>query len=144
MADLHSLIRLRQYRVEEKQKLLADLFREAERFEVNIRSLQQQSEKERKLAEQAGDFETLTAYTHYAGRVRDEIESLEAGLAKVNARVAVAQDAMREAFGELKKIEIIQKNRDLQALRDELKREGQVLDEVGIEGFRRKGEAGEK
>ena len=38
------------------------------------------------------------------------------------------------------KIEIIQKNRDDEDDKAELKREGQVLDEVALEGFRRKGE----
>ena len=135
MADLNPLIRLRKYRVEEKQKALADLFREAERFEAVINGLLQQEEHERKLAEEKGDYETLTAYTLFAERVRGQVEFLRLGLAKVNARVVVAQDAMREAFGELKKIEIIQENRDAEEEKAALQRENKTMDEIGLQGF---------
>ncbi len=137
MADLHSLIRLRKYRVEEKQKILADLFREAEKYEAAIKNLEDQHEIEKANAEEKGDYETLTAYSLFAERVRDQVAFLQQGLDAINARVAIAQEAMRDAFGELKKIEIIQENRDEEALKKELKREGEVLDEVALEGFRR-------
>lgn len=137
MADLHSLIRLRKYRVEEKQKILADLFREAEKYEVAIKNLEDQHEIEKANAEEKGDYETVTAYALFAERVRDQVAFLQQGLDAINARVAIAQEAMRDAFGELKKIEIIQENRDEEALKKELKREGEVLDEVALEGFRR-------
>ena len=137
MADLHSLIRLRKDRVEEKQKILADLFREAEKYEAAIKNLEDQHEIEKANAEEKGDYETLTAYSLFAERVRDQVAFLQQGLDAINARVAIAQEAMRDAFGELKKIEIIQENRDEEALKKELKREGEVLDEVALEGFRR-------
>lgn len=137
MADLNPLIRLRKYRVEEKQKALADLFREAERFEAVINGLLLQMEQERKLAEEKNDYETLTAYTLFAERVRGQVEFLKLGLAKVNARVVVAQDAMREAFGELKKIEIIQENRDAEADKAALQRDNKTMDEIGLQGFMR-------
>lgn len=135
MADLNPLIRLRKYRVEEKQKVLADLFREAERFEAAIAGLTMQQENERRIAEEKGDYETVTAYSLFAERVRGQIDFLKIGLNKVNGRIAVAQDAMREAFGELKKIEIIQENREDEEAKEELKREGKTLDEVGLQGF---------
>ena len=137
MADLHSLIRLRKYRVEEKQKILADLFREAEKYEAAIKNLEDQHDKEKALAEEKGDYETVTAYAMFAERVRQQVAFLHLGLDKINARVAVAQEAMRDAFSELKKIEIIQETRDEDELKKELKREGEVLDEVALEGFRR-------
>ena len=140
MANLNPLIRLRKYRVEEKQKILADLFRQAEKIESRKSFLLKQRDDEQDIAEERNDYETLTAFALFAERVRGEIESLNDEMAKLNVRIGIAQDAMREAFGELKKIEIIQKNRDDEDDKAELKREGQVLDEVALEGFRRKGE----
>ena len=140
MANLNPLIRLRKYRVEEKQKILADLFRQAEKIESRKSFLLKQKDDEQDIAEERNDYETLTAFALFAERVRGEIESLNDEMAKLNVRIGIAQDAMREAFGELKKIEIIQKNRDDEDDKAELKREGQVLDEVALEGFRRKGE----
>lgn len=133
MADLSALIRLRKHRVEEKQKALAELFREAERFEAAIQGLLDQRERERALAEEKNDYETLTAYTLFAERVKTQIDFLKEGLRRVNARVVVAQDAMREAFGELKKIEIIQENRKAEEARALQKKEGQMMDEVGLQ-----------
>ena len=140
MANLNPLIRLRKYRVEEKQKILADLFRQAEKIESRKSFLLKQKDDEQDIAEERNDYETLTAFALFAERVRGEIESLNDEMAKLNVRIGIAQDAMREAFGELKKIEIIQKNRDDEDDKAELKREGQVLDEVALEGFRRKDE----
>jgi len=135
MADLNPLIRLRKYRVEEKQKALAELFREAERFEYVINGMLESLANERALAEEKNDFETTTAFTMYAERVRDQVEFLRMGLDKINARIVVAQDAMREAFGELKKIEIIQENRDAEDTKAELVRESKDMDEIGLQGF---------
>lgn len=135
MADLNPLIRLRKYRVEEKQKALAELFREAERFEMVINGMLESLAKERAVAEERNDFETTTAFTLYAERVRDQVEFLRMGLDKINARIVVAQDAMRDAFGELKKIEIIQENRDEEAKKVALQREGKTMDEIGLQGF---------
>lgn len=142
MANLQPLIRLRKYRVEEKQKILADLFREAERFEYAIEALRQQKIKEQAIAEEKNDYETTAAFMLFAERIRYQIELLEQGLAKVNTRIEIAQDAMREAFGDLKKIEIIQRNRDEEAAKAELKRESQALDEIGLQAFARKEEEG--
>lgn len=137
MADLNPLIRLRKYRVEEKQKALAELFREAERFEIVISNMLENLANERAMAEEKNDFETTTAFTLYAERVRDQVEFLRMGLEKINARIVVAQDSMREAFGELKKIEIIQENREAEEDKKALQREGKLMDEIGLQGFMR-------
>jgi flagellar export protein FliJ len=140
MADLNPLIRLRKYRVEEKQKVLADLFRQAEKIENRKSFLLKQRDEERDVAEEKNDYETLTAFALFAERVRREVEALDEAMAQLNVRIGIAQDAMREAFGELKKIEIIQENRDDAEDKKALKQEGQVLDEVAVERFRRKEE----
>jgi flagellar FliJ protein len=140
MADLAPLIRLRKYGVEEKQKILADLFREAEALEARKADFLAQVEKERCIAEKVGDFDTHAAFTLFANRARQAVDGINATLKRLDVRIAKAQDEMREAFGEMKKVEIIQRRRQEEERAAEDRRESQILDEVGIEGFRRKEE----
>ena len=72
MANLNPLIRLRKYRVEEKQKILADLFRQAEKIESRKSFLLKQKDDEQDIAEERNDYETLTAFALFAERVRAE------------------------------------------------------------------------
>lgn len=138
MADLDPLIRLRKYAVEEKQKILADLFREAEALEGRKASLREQMERERKIAEEKDEFETYSAYILFAERVRGEVGDIEDKLEILDTKIAKAQDAMREAFADMKKVEIIQRTRKEEERAVEESKEASVLDEIGIEGFRRK------
>lgn len=140
MADLDPLIRLRKYAVEEKQKLLADLFREAEALEGRKAALRDQMESERKLAEEKDEFETYSAYILFAERVRAEVSDIEDKLEILDAKIAKAQDAMRESFADMKKVEIIQRTRKEEERAAEERKDSLVLDEIGIEGFRRKEE----
>jgi flagellar export protein FliJ len=55
-------------------------------------------------------------------------------------RIVRAQDEMREAFSEQKKAEIIQEQRDKEEAEEIARKENTNLDEIGIEGFRRKEE----
>lgn len=140
MADLDPLIRLRRYAVEEKQKLLADLFREAEALEGRKASLRSQMERERSLAEEKDELDTYSAYILFAERVRREISDIEDSLDILDTKIATAQEAMREAFADMKKAEIIQRTRKEEERAAAERKESSVLDDIGLEGFRRKEE----
>lgn len=138
MADLNPLIRLRKYRVEEKQKVLAELFRQAELLEGRKRHLLSDVEREQDIAETSGDIDSMVAFAAYAARVYEGIEKLDMQLAKMEPRILKAQDEMREAFSEQKKAEIIQEQRDKEEADLQAKKENANLDEIGVEVFRRK------
>lgn len=138
MADLNPLIRLRKYRVEEKQKALAELFRQAELLEARKRTLLGDIAREEEIALASNAIDAYVTFAAYAARVQTEVENINQGLARLDARIAKAQEDMREAFSEQKKVEIIQRNRDTEEAAKEAQKESNTLDEVGIEVFRRK------
>lgn len=138
MADLNPLIRLRKYRVEEKQKVLAELFRQAELLEARKRTLLGDIAREEEIALASNAIDAYVTFAAYAARVQTEVENINQGLARLDARIAKAQEDMREAFSEQKKVEIIQRNRDAEEAAKEAQKESNTLDEVGIEVFRRK------
>ncbi len=140
MADLHGLIRLRKHTVDEKQRVLARLFREAEQIESQKQALLDQMQEERKLAEESEMLESIAYYGRYAEGVRIKIGGLDKALKKLNTRIAIAQEDIRAAFAELKKAEITQRRRDEAIKEEEKQKESKELDEIGIEGFRRNGE----
>lgn len=137
MAQLHSLIRLRKYRVEEKQKILAELFRQAELIEGRKRAISESLIREKIIAEESGQVDAYVFYAAYASRMTQELEKIEIQLQRMDARIEKAQEDLREAFAEQKKAEIIQKKRD-KSEQDLLKaKENREMDNIGIDVFLR-------
>ncbi|MDY0028635.1 MAG: flagellar export protein FliJ [Pseudobdellovibrionaceae bacterium] len=137
MADLEPLIRLRKFRVEEKQKALAELFRQAELLDGRKRVILDELDYERNLAETGGNIDALVAYASYSSRMATEIDRLDGLLSKLDKRIERAQEEMREAFSEQKKAQIIQERREAEARAEQEVKENKNLDEIGIEVFRR-------
>lgn len=138
MANLKPLIKLRKFQVEEKQKVLAALLREVEKFEGKKREILISIKEERKIAEESDDYETQAAYRLYAERAREQVRLYDGEINKYNFLIQKAQEDMRDAFAEQKKIEIIQEQRELEEEREETRRDNDRMDEVGLTGFVRK------
>lgn len=137
MADLNPLIRLRKFRVEEKQKVLAELFRQAELLETRKRVIVEEVAHEQVVAENSGRVEDLIAFAAYSSRMVSELDRLDGQLKKLDLRIAKAQEDMREAFSEQKKAQIIQERRDAEEQAERDAKDSKNLDEIGIEVFRR-------
>lgn len=137
MADLDPLIRIRKHALEQKQKFLADLYRQAAELEEQKRNLVETLAEERKKVDEMG-VQALGYFGHYSEAVRGRVEDIDDALKKLNNRIEVAREDMREAFTEMKKIEITQARRDAEEERLLKKKEDAMLDEVALEGFRRK------
>ena len=137
MADLDSLIRYRKHIVDEKQRLLAQLFRQAEQLERQKQILLNQMEREKKIAEESGTLD----YREYLGRflegVRVKVSALDTSIRKMETRISAAQEDMRSAFAEQKKIEIVQREREIEKKAALSRKETQNLDEIAIDTFRR-------
>lgn len=140
MADLEPLIRLRKHTVEEKQKILSALYREAETLEAKKQKLIEQMNREREIAENEGSPETLSYYGRYAENVRKKIEMINETIKKMELRIAAAQEEMRVAFAEMKKVEIVHRRRKEEERSEIDKKESAELDEIAIDGFRRQEE----
>lgn len=139
MANLDPLIRVRKHNVEQKQKVLAELYKKAEELKNERDALETQlaieSEKSRELK-----IDMLGYFAAYVKETRKNIDLIDQERKKVEKQIQFAQEQLREAFAEQKKIEIINKRRkdEEQAAQD--KKESNELDEIAIDGHRRKGE----
>lgn len=140
MADLKPLIRLRRYAVDEKQKVLSDLFRQVEAFEARKRHLLEQLEKEREILRTNHQVEMIAYFGRFSDAVARDVERLNGQISKLEARIRIAQDDIRNAFAELKRVEIVQRNRDEEEDKQDKAKETRELDDIGIEGFRRNAE----
>ena len=141
MANLLSLIKLRRHTVEEKQKVLAELYREAESIEATKNNLIERLRKEREALEQNSAIEMFAYFGRFSQNIQRMLERLNAEKRKLEGRITVAQDDMREAFANVKRIEIVQKSREDAEKKKQSDKETREMDEIGIDGFRRKEEA---
>ena len=140
MADLEGLIRLRRNTVEEKQRIIADLFRNAEKIEKRKTALEEKLQNEREAIDNNPELETLTYFGAFEQVALRDIDRLAQELQKWEERIEIAQDDMRNAFADLKRVEIVDRRRKEEALAEQKAKETLELDEIGIEGFRRREE----
>ncbi len=138
MADLDPLIRLKKHAVDEKQRAVAQLYREVENLERQKKAVQDQMAHEKKLAEDMQRPEAITYYGRYAEGARKKIEAFQAAIRKIESRIEAAQEEMRAAFAEMKKIQITQSNREKREEKVRKKKEDDQLDEIALDQYRRK------
>lgn len=140
MADLEPLVRMRKHLVEQKQKFLADLYRQAEELQKEKFFLIKQLKDERAAVDAMNSVEAVVYFGRYSEVIKGRIEDIDEASAKMEARIEVAREDIRNSFAELKKVEIVQERREEEEERARNKKESQTLDETAIEGYRRKQE----
>lgn len=138
MADLNPLIRVRRHTVEQKQKFLAELYRQAEELQNQKGTLLRQMQEEREALERMNSVEMLAAFSAFAEAVKQRVADIDDSISKIETRIEIAREDMREAFSELKKVEITQERREAEEFRALEKRQSELLDEIAIEGYRRR------
>lgn len=136
MADLKPLIRVRKHAIDQKQKFLAELYRQSEELENHKTALENQLAEEREKIQELGP-EMLVFFGAYAEGVKTRIEEIIEDKSRLETRIQIAQDDMKEAFSELKKIEIIQDRRELENKQEEDRRDSTLMDEIGITSYLR-------
>ncbi len=139
MADLEALIRVRRHAVEQKQKFLAELYKQADELEGQKETMLTTLAEERKKVDEMG-VEALGYFGHYSEAVRGRVEDINEAMKKLNNRINIAREDMRDAFAELKKVEITQERREAEEDKELKKKESDLLDEVALEGYRRRAE----
>jgi flagellar FliJ protein len=138
MADLNPLIRVRKHTVEQKQKFLAELYRQADELQNHKAALQRQMKEERDALEKMNSVDMIAAFSTYVEAVKERISDIDEAMAKLETRIEIAREDMREAFAEFKKIEITQERREAEEYRAIEKKQAELLDEAAIEGYRRR------
>lgn len=136
MADLHALIRVRKHAADEKQKILADLYRQYEELEDQKVRLRDTLISEQKKVDSV-DTRMLSYFGPYSEAVKNRIESLGEKQQHLTVRIDKARDDVRQAFSDLKKLEITQDRRDEEERLEQNKKESTQLDEIALEIFRR-------
>ncbi len=138
MAELEPLIRMRRHAVEERQKFLAELYRQADALEAEKQGILKKLADEQEKTKTIDMIDIIRAFDVFAKASRDKIARIEEHRRALEFRIDAAREAMREAFNELKKIEIIDERREAEAIALIEKREAAILDETAIEIYRRR------
>lgn len=136
MADLSALIRLHKYELDEKRRGMQVLYTELAALEKE----RQRIEAELAVETASVDMDGGVAFTYasYAERMRKTREKIEEAEAQLEVRIQAAKDSMMETFGELKKFEMTQAERQRLEEEERAFKESTMLDEIGLETFRRR------
>lgn len=138
MADLEALIRYRKHTVDEKQKFLSQLFRDAENLQRQRQAIIDRMEKEKKLAEEMNIPDINASLGRYLEGARKKVKIYDAAIKKIEVRILAAQDDIREAFAEQKKVEITHQTRLDREKKARDDKDSRELDDIALDGFRRK------
>ena len=135
--DLHTLIRLRKWDVDEKQRALGLLLRQEESVIDRQAALEAEVESEISFTATlpADQRSTLAAYLKRCDEFRGRLAEL---LEEVRRQIAAAQAELAEAYRRLKTFEVTQDARDAAIAAEENRLETIELNELGIELHRRK------
>ncbi|MCK4945656.1 MAG: hypothetical protein KAS59_05290 [Alphaproteobacteria bacterium] len=138
MADLTALIRLHKHELDEKRIALGELYSVMALLERQRRELDRAFEKEKEMLAGTGDVHFT--FANYVENVKRQRKEMDVRKAKMEEQISVAKDSMMETFSELKKYEMTQQERNRLEKEEQLLKESQEMDAIGIEGFRRKGD----
>ena len=139
MADLHSLIRLHKHELDEKRRALGVLYTAMAALERSRRDLAIAFDREKE-AMRASSGEVHFTFAGYAEQVRKKNEEIDKNEEALQKQIEEARDSLMETFGELKKYEMTQEERDRLAEEERNLKEAQAMDEIGLQGYRRKQE----
>ena len=135
--DLHTLIRLNEWTVDQRRRALGDVLASLASLETGLEQLREELIKEQTIVrsspEEAGLF-----YGNYAAAVIIRREALNQEIFRMEEQVAEAREKLNDAYRDLKKYEIAQKSRDTREALELVRREQETLDEIGLQGYRRK------
>lgn len=139
--DLRTLIRLRKWDVDEKQRALAVLLRQEEEVIARQKALEAEVEAEIVFAGTA-PVEQRSTLAPYLKRADNFRMRLAAALNEVRRQIAGAQENLAEAYRRLKTFEITQEQRDAAEAAEENRLENIELNELGLTLHRRKSASG--
>jgi flagellar protein FliJ len=136
--DIHSLIRLKKWTVDEERRALAELLSQEAAVIRNQRMLEERVRREQAVA--AADATGLAgrSYGAFARAAVDKRAKLEMARAEIEKAVAAQRDKVAEAFQDFKTLEQIQANRDRRAAIERGRKEQATMDEIAAINHRRR------
>jgi flagellar export protein FliJ len=136
-ADLDSLVRLRKWMVDERQRELGTLVAREDQLVNYGRELDRQLVREGEIAK-ADPVSAGFQFGAYAEDHKKRRERLAVTIAAVRREIEGARERLAEAFRERKTMEEVQKNRAVNERTEAARVEQIELDEVAANQFRRK------
>ena len=138
MADkIKTLIRLHEWTVDEKRRKLAELLRLMAELEHQANDLEAELKREQTVA--AHDpAESARFYGTYAKTVIARREQIAQSIAQTEDHISAAREELKVAHQELRKFEITLENREKRRVREQERLEQAEMDEMAIQGHRRK------
>lgn len=136
MSDLHGLIRYHKWRLDEKQRALAELRNQEDHILADAARLEQAIKAEQHTA--AAHYEVAFGYGNFARAAIGRRERFAQALAGIRARISVASDELAECFREVKTYELAQEERDKREAEERRHKENIDLDETAQIGHRRR------
>ena len=133
--SLKTLQRIQKFNIDEQRKILVDLQVKQDHLKVELVRLTRGYEEEKAFAEQhpgIGDFGA------YVKRYLEKKDALENGIEKLQQAIEEVRDKIADMFKEQKTFEIVDKNREQQAIQEEEHKMQQTLDEIGTNNYIKK------
>ena len=138
MAGLASLIRLRRFELDAERRALADLEERKTEAEAKAVRLAETLRAEQEAAAKAEDPRTAASYPDFARKTREQQLRLAAQITRLEAAILSRRDALTDSFRALKTLEEAEAARRREAKAKAAAAEAQAMDEIAIEGFRRR------
>lgn len=133
---IDTLIRLSKRALDELRKKQALLENQKTRYEQAIKKLNDEMEKEMRLAEKTPEMGSF--FGGFAKHIRHKQDKLRVDIKKVEADLDAMTDEIQDAFADLKKYEIAKEQAELRAKAEESRKETIAMDEVAAIQFTRK------
>lgn len=136
MSDLHALIRLHKWKLDEKRRALTELQGLADRLDEERSRLDDEVVREQDVARSSPEIGF--SYAGYARTVIERRQRLDESIEQVRQQIATATDEVSAAFQELKRYELAQEGRDRRERRRLNRKAGAALDEIAVTAFVRR------
>lgn len=133
MKSLSTLIDLKQRDLDEKRRVLVQLEEQQDKLEQNAKQLKEELAHESALA--SGNPDIARFFGEFAKSNKQKQEVLAEKKVTLLKLIEVQRENIREAFTELKQLEIAKENRDDEEAANATRKENAELDEIGLRGF---------
>lgn len=140
MNGLRTLVRLHDRRLEERSRSLAGLHDQRRQLRNGVRRLEEEMSAERIKASNSLDL--LFAYPAYSKFASARRDNLLGSMDDLQGEIDKLEEEVSEAYGELKRFEIVQEAHEVRARSERDRKEQAELDEVGANMHRRRTKAG--
>lgn len=138
MQGLNTMIRLSRFQLDEKKRKLAELRELSQQIQLSLDALEAERQMELQTAQTEGNLDFMRAFEEYRVAAEQRKATLMQSIAEIEDEVTNITSEIAEAFQELKRYELTIEERARKTALKAKRRESNLLDEFGLNAFRRK------